>query len=72
MKTLITVILFIIGIYLAGSINAYESGDIIYPDYVHSDTLVVVDGFNLSFQLEHCDGSDSAIDSLLHVYCVPK
>jgi len=56
--------------------NAFHVGDTLYPDYSHSDTLIVqsiasADTLNLLF-----DGvdipvpaTDSEIDSVLHKYC---
>ena len=50
----------------------YVNGEVLLPDYVHGDTLVVLDAYNLN---KVCDGVDSAIttdegiDSVLHLYC---
>lgn len=49
----------------------YETGQILYPDYACSDTLIVTDGEQLTSQMINLlsspeFGSDSDIDSVLH------
>ena len=50
----------------------YQNGEILYPDMVHDDTLVVVDAGKLGHEVRQSDGTDEDIDFLLHKYCVKK
>lgn len=44
----------------------YYNGEILYPDYVHSDTLIVMDSKLLNWCMEKYDiGSDGDINDIL-------
>lgn len=47
----------------------YTAGEIVYPDYAHEDTLIVVDPVGLNKAIEQCDGTDYEISTALHRYC---
>ncbi len=47
----------------------YYAGQIIYPDYANSDTLIVVNPGLLEKELKECIGSDYAIWYILHKNC---
>lgn len=47
----------------------FTAGEIIYPDYGHDDTLVVVDPIGLNKAIAAADGTDYAISTALHRYC---
>ena len=50
--------------------SEFKTGDIILPDYAHSDTLQVLDGNKLNIAIDSVS-SDGEIDSVLHIYCKP-
>ncbi len=50
----------------------YYNGQIIYPDYANSDTLIVNNAEALNEYLPNCVGSDYEINKLLHLYCTVK
>lgn len=39
----------------------FKTGEILYPDYAISDTMIVIDGPLLTQAIRECDGSDGAI-----------
>lgn len=47
----------------------FKNGQILYPDYACSDTLIIVDAdrLNKAFEIGNL-GTDSEIDSVLHLY----
>ena len=47
----------------------YYAGEILYPDYVHQDTLIVVNPTTLEMDIRNCEGTDEAIDYILHKNC---
>ena len=49
----------------------FKQGQILYPDYACTDTLVVfdADGLNLALKNSKAVEGDAAIDSLFHDYC---
>lgn len=47
----------------------YKNGEILYPDYAHSDTLTVIDADGLNQAATYCDGTDGEINIMLHQYC---
>ena len=47
----------------------YKNGEILYPDYAHSDTLTVIDADGLNKAATYWDGSDSEINEALHQFC---
>lgn len=49
----------------------FKAGQILYPDYCHHDTLVVVDPIGLNEALRKVDGSDYEIAGALYRHCVP-
>jgi hypothetical protein len=49
----------------------FKNGEVILPDYAHSDTLIVTDGKGLNEAIEKIDGTDGEIDSVLRLFCVP-
>lgn len=54
----------------------FHNGEIIYPDYVQGDTLVVLNAEYLNRhvilnQYKDCDGSDGDIDYHLNKACIP-
>lgn len=58
-------------------VEYFKTGDILPPDMVCSDTLVVVDaaGLNVGFGLVEqgvIDATDYQIDSIFHVHCKIK
>lgn len=51
----------------------YHNGEVLLPDYVHSDTLIVTDATFLNKWLicnEYNVGGDGDIDDLLHKGCI--
>jgi hypothetical protein len=54
-----------------GNLAPLRSGQILYPDYVHLDTLIVVNAALLNEGIDKCDGTDYEIAGLLYRYCVP-
>lgn len=48
----------------------FKKGEVLLPDYAHSDTLIVVNAERLNKEIEICDGSDGDIDSVLHRNCI--
>jgi len=52
--------------------TGFYDGEILLPDYVHSDTLVVVSSKFLNWAMEHCDaGSDGDISDILGEGTIP-
>lgn len=51
--------------------NKFYNGEILLPDYVHLDTLVVVAADSLNRMMPQTDGSDFEINQLLGAFCVP-
>ena len=49
----------------------FKNGEILLPDYAHTDTIVVMDADGLNEAIEKVDGSDGEIDSVLRLFCVP-
>lgn len=50
----------------------YRNGQILYPDYVHTDTLVVVNADSLNWCIANYDiASDGDISDVLRAYTVP-
>lgn len=49
--------------------NEFKNGEILYPDYAHSDTLTVIDADRLNQAATYWDGSDGEINEALHLYC---
>ena len=39
------------------------------PDYIHDDTLIVVDPEKLNVEIDSCDGSDGDISEALYRNC---
>lgn len=58
-------------------VEQFKTGDILLSDYVCPDTLIVVDAVGLNQAMALIDQgiiepSDSAIDSVLHMFCEVK
>lgn len=52
--------------------NSFKSGEILLPDYVHLDTLVVLDGLRLTWHIQSPDvASDEEISEILGEYTIP-
>lgn len=50
----------------------FYNGEILAPDYVHKNWLVVTNADSLNWAMEYYDaGSDGDIMDLLRAYCVP-
>lgn len=49
--------------------SQYIAGEIIYPDYAHGDTLVVIDPDGLNDAMAVSEGTDWDINTILHRYC---
>lgn len=47
----------------------FYAGQILLPDYVHEDTLIVVNPQGLQEEIQDCEGSDYAIWYILHKNC---
>ena len=47
----------------------YYNGEILLPDYIHDDTLIVVDAEKLNVEIDSCDGSDGDISEALYRNC---
>lgn len=45
--------------------NKFYNGEVLLPDYVHNDTLVVINAKLLNDELQYCDGSDGSYNDLL-------
>lgn len=43
----------------------FYNGEVLLPDYVHGDTLVVINAKLLNDELQYCDGSDGSYNDLL-------
>lgn len=71
----ILILLFFMGLYScslkskSNPQNYYYAGQVLYPDYVHDDTLIVVNPRTLELDLEDCLGSDYEIWYILHKNC---
>lgn len=52
-------------------VNKYKLGEVILPDYAHSDTLIVVSPDSLEYHMNLSDGTDQSINFVLHKFCVP-
>ncbi len=48
----------------------FKNGEVIGPDYVHEDTLRVIDGKGLNAAIDLVV-TDAEIDSVLRIYCNP-
>lgn len=52
--------------------TSYYNGEILYPDYVHEDTLIVVNADSVNWCMANynaaCDGD---IKDILDAYCTP-
>lgn len=48
----------------------FYNGQVLYPDYVCSDTLVVINEALLNDEIGKCDGSDGSYSDLLGEGCV--
>ena len=69
MKTLILLLLIITGCYSECD-GDYKNGDVIYPDYAISDTLVVLDACGLNKDLKRLKPStDLGICNVSHMHC---
>lgn len=58
-------------------VQYFKAGDILYPDYVCSDTLIVVNAAGLNNGMAYIEqglvyGTDRDIDSILHSNCILK
>lgn len=49
----------------------FYNGEILLPDYLHDDTLIVVDADFLNKEMPKCEGSDESIMELLCVTSEP-
>lgn len=48
----------------------FHKYEILYPDYAHTDTLVVIQADSLNWCMEHYDiASDGDISDVLYAYC---
>lgn len=53
--------------------TAYYNGEILYPDMIHDDTLIVVDASKLNWCMKYYDiASDGDINDVLNAYCKKK
>lgn len=55
-------------------VGYFKPGQILFPDYACSDTLIVNDAEGLNYAMGFIeqgiiDGTDGDIDSILHTYC---
>lgn len=50
----------------------YSNGEVLLPDYVHEDTLIVTDAELLNRLLPCTDGSDGEIGAVLNMGTEPK
>lgn len=60
---------------IGGDSRPYINGEVLLPDYSHDDTLQVINADELNRIFDGVDitilpGTDSEIDSALHLYCV--
>ena len=50
----------------------FRNGEVLLPDYVLSDTVVVIDADGLNYAIDSTDvGTDGEIDSVLDLYTIP-
>lgn len=74
---LIIVLLFMVGIVSCNiksksrptELPYYYAGQILLPDYVHDDTLIVINPQGLQEEVEDCTGTDYEIYYILHKNC---
>lgn len=53
--------------------HTYKNGEILLPDYVHLDTLIVVNADSLNWAMGYYDpASDGDIADILRIYTVKK
>lgn len=57
------------------SVEYFKNGQILYPDYVCPDTLIVIDAKGLNKAMAYVEqdiswGSDADCDSLIHQYAI--
>jgi hypothetical protein len=51
---------------------SFQDYEILYPDYVHLDTLIVINADSLNWCMEFYNiASDGDINDVLRAYCVP-
>jgi len=58
-------------------IEYFKPGQVLYPDYACTDTLIVMDADGLNRDIKAIeqgliDATDDEIDSILHLYCIIK
>lgn len=52
----------------------YYNGEILYPDYIHDDTLVVFNAQNLNIKMDSIENTiadDADIEDILYKYSIP-
>lgn len=59
------------------NVEYFKQGDTLLPDYVCTDTMIVIDASGLNKALAYIEqdftkGSDSDYDSIIHTYCIKK
>lgn len=69
---MLAALLIAVVIFLMPKPGGYYAGQIIYPDYANSDTLIVNNAEALNTYMPTCNGSDAEINKILHLYCKVK
>lgn len=81
MKKLTLIITLCITLYSCSEkpvyVEYFKAGDILAPDYAISDTLVVVDAYNLNIKMGEIeqgkiDATDGEIANVFYQYCTIK
>jgi hypothetical protein len=49
--------------------RTFSAGEILLPDYVHDDTLIVINPKGLNREIQTVDETDSELSAILYKYC---